>query len=464
MADPPLPPPLEGLRPIGANERVFTLPSYVLMLWASLIVLQGFVLGQALLPPQGELTLLQGVVVVLLASAVMGTFMVLNGQPGLKHGVPFCIQARAAFGVRGARLPALLRMFPAIVWYGFGTWIAALAANGIVETLTGYAPAGIVYVYFLALQALQTWLAYRGIRVMKWFTVGASVALVAIMGYMLARLLASHELLLTNSWQTAGDWGWPFWTGLNATIGILVAVMASASDLTRYLENRASSAWIGHLLGIAPPLAFMMFFGFAAAVTTGVWDPIRALMSLSPGPVVMVLLLVFILIAQFSTNLTVNVMPPAFILQELLGTTWQRGVVITGVLGCLTFPWLLLESGARFVSFINHYTAFFGPLVGCMLAQYWACRPATDVEALYVGDASGRYWFHGGVNWAGVLTTLGVGALVMTAALPVSWLVGMPIGFAGYLLLDGLLNTGLEPARGRLAAAPHLGGGDDARG
>src|SRR5690606_25510534 len=65
LTTPPMPdsassPRIEDLRPVSAGERVFTLPSYVLMLWASLIVVQAFVLGQALLPPQGTLTLLQG--------------------------------------------------------------------------------------------------------------------------------------------------------------------------------------------------------------------------------------------------------------------------------------------------------------------------------------------------------------------------------------------------------------------
>jgi len=430
---------IEGLRPIGRAERVFALPSYVLMLWASLIVLQGFVLGQALLPPQGVLTLVQGVVVVLLASAVMAAFMVLNGQPGLKYGIPYCIHARAAFGIRGARLPEILRLAPAIVWYGFGTWIAALAVNGIVDTLTGFSPSGITYAYFVVLLVLQTWLAYRGIRMMKWFTVAASIALIVIMGYMLARLLRSGEVAVAAAWGSTGDWGWPFWAGVNATIGILVAVMASASDLTRYLEARQRTAWLGHLLGVAPPLSFMMFFGFVAAVTTGVWDPIEALMALSPGPVVMVLLLVFILIAQFSTNLTVNIMPPAFIFQELFGTSWRRGVIITGVLACLTFPWLLLESGVRFVAFINYYTAFFGPLVGCMLADYWAGGTGLDVAGLYVEDDSSPYWYHSGVNWAGVIGTVGAGVVVVFAALPLSWLAGMPMGFLIYLVVHGFV-------------------------
>ncbi|MBI2970403.1 MAG: cytosine permease [Gammaproteobacteria bacterium] len=431
---------IEDLRPVPAAERVFTLLSYILMLWASLIVVQGFVLGQALLPPQGTLTLLQGVAVVLLAALTMAVFMSLNGQAGLQHGVPYCIQVRAAFGIRGARFAEVLRLIPALIWYGFGTWIAALSTDGIVRTLTGFSPPGITFVYFLLLQAAQTWLAYRGIRVMKWFNVGASVALVLIMGYMLFRTLGARGLQVAESWRSAGDWGWGFWSGVNATIGILVAVMASASDLTRYVEQRQRTLWWGHVLGFLPPLFFMMFFGFVAAVTTGVWDPIEALMQLSPGPLLMVLMLAFILVAQFSTNLAVNILPPAFIFQEMFGITWRGGVIIAGILGTLTFPWLLLESGEGFVAFINYYTAFFGPLLGCMLAEYWLDRSTLDVDGLYRAGAGGPYWYDGGINWAGVVSTIWVAIVTMICALEISWLVGMPLGFLSYLALKRILH------------------------
>src|SRR5690606_38409020 len=199
LTTPPMPdsassPRIEDLRPVSAGERVFTLPSYVLMLWASLIVVQAFVLGQALLPPQGTLTLLQGFAVVILGAVTMAVFMSLNGQAGFRHGIPYCIHARPAFGIRGARLPELLRLVPALIWYGFGTWIAVLSVDGIVRTLTGFSPPGVTYVYFLVLQALQTWLALRGVRAMKWFNVVASVALVLIMGYMLMRVLGTNSV------------------------------------------------------------------------------------------------------------------------------------------------------------------------------------------------------------------------------------------------------------------------------
>ncbi len=430
---------IEGLRPVAAGDRVFHVVTYTLMLWASLIVVQGFVLGQALLPPQGSLSLFQGLVVVVASSLILALFMSLNGQPGLRYGIPYCIQVRASFGVHGARFPELIRAIPAIVWYGFGTWIAALAMDGIVQTLTGISSGPIKFLYFIAFLTIQTWLAYRGIKSVKWFTVVASVALVLIMTPMLITALSSDQFVVSETWLTGGDWGWPFWTGLNATVGILVAVMVSASDLTRYLVVKQRSMWFGHVLGILPPLTFMMLLGFVSAVTTGVWDPIQALMQLSPNPLVMLLMLAFILIAQFSTNLTVNVLPPAFIFEEIFAISWRKGVILSGILASLTFPWVLLESSTTFIAVINYFTAFFGPLLGCMLAQRWLESGPVDVDDLYKMESSSRYWYFKGFNPAAMITTLVVSCVVMIWWLPFSWLVGMPLGIAGYILLDRLL-------------------------
>ena len=268
----------------------------------------------------------------------------------------------------------------------------------------------------------------------------ASVALVLIMGQILFQALQSENFKVAETWHVGGDWGWPFWTGVNATVGILVAVMVSASDLTRYLENKKSSMWLGHLFGILPPLLFMMFLGFVASITTGEWEPIRALMLLSTSPQLMLLMLFFILVAQFSTNLTVNILPTALIFEEILGLSWKQGVILVGVLGSMTFPWILLESGKMFVTFINYYSAFFGPLLGCMLAQSWLERGQIQVDELYKTEPASRYWYVAGFNLTSIITTVLIALFVMYFYLEISWLVGLPLSILTYFILDRSLS------------------------
>jgi NCS1 family nucleobase:cation symporter-1 len=168
--------------------------------------------------------------------------------------------------VRGSKFVELLRAVPAIIWCGIGTWIGALSFDGIITELTGFTAPVAKYVYFVALQVLQTWLAWRGIQTMKWFNVISSVIIAGVMLYMMIHIVQTYGIRIEESWRSAGDWGLPFWVSLTGAIGILATVMLNISDLTRHLTNSASANWIGHLLGVAPPWFFMLTLGFVAGL------------------------------------------------------------------------------------------------------------------------------------------------------------------------------------------------------
>ena len=60
----------------------------------------------------------------------------------------------------------------------------------------------------------------------------------------------------------------------------------------------------------------MLTLGIVAGASLGIWDPVRGLMQLSPNPSALLVLLAFILVAQFTTNLTINILPPALIFMD----------------------------------------------------------------------------------------------------------------------------------------------------
>ena len=433
-------PATDSLQPTNDQNRVFSGTSYVLMWWSSLIVIQAFVLGQAFLPPIGKMNLFQSLLILAIAGVTFVVMFSLNGQAGMKYGIPYSIQARSGFGIRGSKIVEFLRAFPAIVWFGIGTWIAALSFDGILTTLTGFTTPWAKFVYFAALQALQVVLACRGIRTMKWFNVISSLVITAVMAYMLIHILNTREFKIEESWKSAGTWGTPFWVGLTGSIGVLATVMLNISDMTRHLVKSQSALWLGHVVGILPPWFFMLTLGLIAGATLGTWDPVEALMQLSPHPAAMIVLLSFILLAQFTTNLTINILPPALIFMDVFNISWSTAVVVTGVLGVLTFPWLILGNMATFFGFILYYSALFGPILGVMLCDYFVIRRRElNVAALYNTEVSSPHWYTGGFNTAGIVSIFVPGMITMIWFLPMSWMIGLPSAFLMYLVLYPLL-------------------------
>ena len=185
----------------------------------------------------------------------------------------------------------------------------------------------------------------------------------------------------------------------------------------------------------------MLSLGIVAGATIGVWNPVDALMQLSPHPAAMIVLLTFILLAQFTTNLTINVLPPALVFMDMFKISWQRAVLATGVLGVLSFPWLLLSNSEAFFGFILYYSAFFGPVLGVMLADYFVIRRRTlDVPAHYETGEGAAFWYGGGFNIAGLIAVFLPGIIAMIWFLPMAWTIGLPFGFVIYLALFGRLH------------------------
>lgn len=405
----------ESLQPVPNDSRVFGLSTYIPFWISSMVVIQIFIVGQTFVPPNGSLNMFQAIVAACISAIIVALMFVVNSYPGMKYGIPFIVQARSPFGYIGARIASLIRVIPAVFWYGIGSWIGADAISYITESYWGWSVTPINFIMFLA---VQTALAYFGIQAARWFNALLSVVVIGFLIYINVQLLSVGNLEVSASWQTAGSWGLPFYASITAAVGILLTGSINNADISRYLKNSKRKNWIGHSAGIIPTFLLLVFTGILAAVVTGIWDPIQALVSVVPNPTVAVMMLIFIIVAQVTTNLTLNIIPPAMVLMETFNVRWGISTIIVGVLGIVTFPWVLLTN-AVFNTFIGYYSAFLGPLLGILITDYYIVRKRKfAMSSLY--ETRTKY------NW------LGLGSLVIGGAfgilfLPISWMVSLPI-------------------------------------
>jgi len=426
---------INGLNPIPFNQRGVSPLNYSMIFWSSTIIVQIMVIGLYLLPPAGRLNPVQVISVGLISAFIVSIFMTLQGDAGMRYGIPFIIQGRSGFGIKGTRFVAIIRSIPAVAWNGIGTWIGAMAINTVTNQLFGF---GSVWAYFFMLLILQTLLAYTGLDSIKWFNSTMSIVIFGMLLYFFYVVFSTGKVDFSQFASFKGSWSLPFIAGIMGATANYTTVILNSSDIIRHIkvgdnkENLIKRSLLANVFGVLPPWMFMVLSGMFIGLASGATDPIAGLVELAPSPAFGIILLIFIILAQITSNLTLNILPPALVFQDVLKISWKKGVVAVAGLSVLTMPWMLFTSD-YFFKFQNVYSCFLGPALGVMIADYYFIRKRKlNVEMLY--DNKGVYNYSGGFSPAG-MTALVVGAIVSFIFLDYSWLVGFPFTMILYTVI-----------------------------
>lgn len=423
----------ESIYPIPDGEgRILDVTSYILLWLATAVFLGYFFIGASLVPPIGQLNLFQAILVIVIAKVIVMVFFALNGVAGWKYGIPMVVQMRSSFGTKGHAIPSLIRAVPALLWFGVQTWVGALALNSISIQLLGFDN---TFVWFVIFQLLQTWIAGRGFSSIKWFDVVGSIFIAVSMVYIMYRLISNYGAEMSKIIDAPGTYGWPFWGGVTTMLGVYSTLMINVGDLIRYMPKKGVSKaryTLAQLLGILPGALFMCMIGIISASTTGQYDPIAIFVKEIPSVGLMVVMMLFIAAAQFTTNLVGNVVPPTMVLCDLFKVSWKKGAWITGILGLFTFPWLLLTANA-FNLFVQIYSAFLGPILGVMIADFFFTRKQKlKLSELY--KPTGSHYYKNGFNPAAFIAII-IGAIIASLKVEISWFLGIVPAAVAYIVL-----------------------------
>ncbi|WP_244614831.1 NCS1 family transporter [Pukyongiella litopenaei] len=419
----------ESLAP--QDTRIMDPWSYLFAWLGGCVSIGTFTVGSGLV---GTLNLFQTFVAIAIGCTVIGIALMINGQAGHKYGIPFMVQARSAFGFTGTRIPALVRSVPAIVWFGFQSWIGAGALNLVSATLFGYDN---MIVFFVGFQFLQIGLSVLGFHGIKWLENIGSVFIIGSLIYMFFSVINKYgEEISANLVNVEGTWGAPFWGATMLFLGVYSTMMLNVSDYSRELRRDVGPVRqvVIYANSILPATLFMGLIGLMVSGATGEVDPIKVFSSAVDNKLLLVITLLFIAFAQVTTNILNNVVPPAYALMDVFNIRFKTSAVIVGLLAFATFPWELVkdESAAGLNLFIQTYSAFLGPIFAILVVDYFVLRKQTlDLDKLY--DAEGPYK---GVNWAAVIAmALGVAAALTFSG--VSWYASLlPAGISYYLLMQ----------------------------
>jgi len=421
----------ESLAP--QQTRIMDPWSYFFAWLGGCVSIGTFTVGSGLV---GTLNLVQTFVAIAIGCTVIGVALMINGQAGHKYGIPFMVQARSAFGFTGTRIPALVRSVPAVVWYGFQSWIGAGALNLVSATLFGFDS---MVFWFVSFQILQIGLSVLGFHGIKWLENIGSVFIIGALIYMFYSVITKYgDAISTNLIEAEGTWGAPFWGATMLFLGVYSTMMLNVSDYSRELRHSTGRFWqvMIYTNSILPATLFMGMIGLMVSGATGEVDPIKVFSSAVDNTFLLVVTLLFIAFAQVTTNVLNNVVPPAYALMDIFKLSFKKSAVLVGVLAFATFPWELVkdESAAGLGLFIRTYSAFLGPIFAILVVDYYVLRKQTlDMQKLY--DPNGPY---AGVNWAAMIA-MAVGIVAALIFSGISWYASLlPSGITYYLLMRNL--------------------------
>ncbi len=421
-------PTLLGQRPIGLMGYAW--------IWVGIaVIIATYSLGAA--GVGGGVSLATVILVIVLANVGIGALMVLTADIGTEHGLSFAVYLRAPFGIHGTHLPSISRGIVAAMWFGVQTYLGALALNGIGEYFLGFNNWFVWYVIFGVLQVANTAMGIKSVERLASLAAPAIIAISIWMYFTLEGVATTNGI---NIWNFRGTGEMTLLVLFIANLSFWSTLAIDIPNLTRFVKTKAGAKgfvarnrniFLAQLIALPITQAMIAGIGGVSFIATGNWNPIEVIQGQSEG-VSLVVLLALVVLAQWSTNNSANLIPAALTFVNFAPRfiNYKMAVALAGIVGTLCFPWEILDN--LFV-FLGYYGAFLSAIGGIMVADYYVLRKRRlNVPDLY--DANGQFRYAGGFNPAGLLAWIFAGGLA--ALYPqYAFIIGFPLGFVLYLIL-----------------------------
>ncbi|QFF99198.1 allantoin permease [Psychrobacillus glaciei] len=425
----------ESLNPKTGEKRTVGPIAYLFMWIGDGVNLGNMTLGASLVVAGiATLNIFQTFAAAIIAIGIISTVFALNDRLGYRSGIPYVVQLRMSFGVQGSVISSLLRGIPAIIWYGFQSWIGGTALNEIAKIVTGGKFDSVV-ICFIVLQLVQILLSLYGFHAIKWVEVVTSIVIMLALVYVFGVLLTSHSAVITDKWVHAkGTWGLPFFAFIMMFLGNYAAIFLSAGDYSRELKSGISDAKRGFLYFSPILIAYGLTLAIGAmlASATGISNPVKAFAIVVDNPYITFFVSAFIVMGAVAVNMVANIIPPTYVITLLTKLKYKAAVTITGLLALCSFPWLLVQdSSAKGLGmFILIYSAFLGPIVSILLIEYYILRKQkVNIADLYNNDGP-----FAGYNPCAMIAMI-IGAAAAFTIVELAWIIGFIVAGIAYILL-----------------------------
>lgn len=401
-------------------------------IWFTMTAQMGiFKLGASL---AGVMPTEEALLAILVGNLAILLILVPIGDIGIEHGLNFAGYLRVPFGLYGSYFPLGLRGLVAIAWFGIQTYFGAMA---IEEVSTRYFDVSAMPVWYIGFGVLQIIIVAAGFETIKKVVNYAAPALALLSAWLLYVMFSegsidkflNHQAENQESFIIAVVSSLSFWSTVAINLPDFTRNVDAKKTKSFFSRNRHS--WIAQLIGVPVGMLFFTTVGMAGFVFTGESNPVLAISALVGGTFLLLALGVVVL-AQLSTNTAANLFAAAYAVNAIgpPKISYRIGAIIAGVLGLLTFPWVLLDF---FLTYLPAVGAVLAPVAGIMISDYYLIRKRRiNVPAIFQPEGEYEYWHK--INPASFISWF-FAALAGIIWLDYSFILALPISLVLYYVL-----------------------------
>ena len=417
----------------------------------------------------------------ILGSLLVYFFSNLIGKPSQKFGLPFVVLLRSSLGFRGAKYFGLIRFLVGVFLFGIQTYFLSKAFGYLIRISIFYFNPSLLdqelFIIFLLGMNIIDWVALIISIFLQVFLFSKGMnfnrklinisALTVYFGMILFffSVLLSDVKFTSSAFLNALDLSnfidinnlGPIITVAGTTFAYFVIIILSFGDFSRYVKNE-SELKKGNFSLI---LNLIIFTAFALFIVSGVDAFLKQnpenLSRILTNPMdiigklddllITVLALCFIIVASASTNLIANFIPSQYTLINFAPSslTLKSASYIIAFFGLIIgIFWLTFLSQIGILSFIDTFGAFFGPLFGIMISDYYFIRNGKlNNKDIYSLENNGEYYYSAGWHLKGVYSLI-IGFIFSSSTIwnsnlmflqSYSWIIGAFISSFVYYLL-----------------------------
>ena len=395
-----------GIEPIRPEDRTST-PWQQFWIWAGANIAPiNWILGA--LGIYLGLSLVETTLVLIIGNIVGCAFFGLFCVMGHRTGVNQMVLSRAAFGRRGAYLPAVAQLLMTMGWLGVNTWVVLDLVLGIFKHM-GYNHPGLgtKYAVGIGIMAVQVVIAIVGFYLIQSFekytvpVAGVIVIVMSILAWTKVSVVWGHSTAHGSDKVTAV-------TQLMTAIGVGWGItwLTWSSDYTRFIKPSVSdkkvfwTCWSAILI----PTVWLGFLGAtiaSAGNNGGPADLVTAAFGSFSIPV-----LFLVMHGPVATNiLNLYSATLAALSLDVKMKRWQVSVIVS-IIGVGALVWFIQSSNwaNKFDQWLASVVLWISAWAGVITVDYLVIRRGKiDVPALY---ASPKESIYGDINWAAVIAML----------------------------------------------------------